>query len=51
MVEASIKNLNTNKKALAKTKSGKDLPKRMKCSFYGKTMENVRNRVKIELTK
>ena len=39
---------NTKERAIAKTEFEKDLPKGRVCSFYGKTMENIRNRIKIE---
>ena len=42
---------NTNKRAAAKNNSDKDLLKYINCCFNGKTMENVRNRVKTEFNK
>ena len=39
------------KKTAAKIDYDKNLPKSMNCCFYGKTLENVRNRVKTEFIK
>ena len=41
----------TGKRAVEKHGFYKDLPKFMNCSFYSKTMENVRNKVKTEMPK
>ena len=40
---------NTQKRALAKIEFEKEMPKGKNCSFSCKTMENVRNRLKIKL--
>ena len=40
---------NTNQRTIAKTNFEKDLWKLMNNSFYGKTVENIRNRVDIEI--
>ena len=42
---------NTNKRASAKNDFDKDLPKSMNCSFYGKTMGNIRNRLELKFIK
>ena len=42
-------NQNTQKRTKAKTKFEKDLYKLMKNAFFGKTIENVRDRTKIEI--
>ena len=39
---------NTNKKALAENYFEKELLKTIACSFFGKTMENVTDRVNID---
>ena len=41
----------TDKRTAAKTNFDEDLPKPMKCSFYDKTIGNVRNRLKAKLIK
>ena len=41
----------TDKRTVEKIDSDKDLPKSMNCSYFGRTMENVRNRVNLELMK
>ena len=41
--------LNTQKRTKAKTNSGKDLYKLMNNAFFGKTIENVRERVNLEI--
>ena len=40
---------NTSKLAAARNDFDEDLPKYLNCCFYGKTMENVKNRTKKEL--
>ena len=42
---------NTKKRAEAKSDFMKDYHKNLICSFFGKTMEDVRNRIKIEFVK
>ena len=44
-------NFNTQKRNKAKNDFEKDFYKLLNNSFYGKTMENLRNRLKIELIK
>ena len=40
-----------DERAQAKFDFDKDLPKSMNCSFYGKTVESIRNILNIELVK
>ena len=42
---------NTKKRAQADSDSKKDYHKNIICSFFGKTMEDVRNRIKVEFVK
>ena len=42
---------NTKKRAAAKSDFMKDYHKNLICSFFGKTMEDVRNRIKVEFVK
>ena len=46
-----IYKFNTQKRSLAVNDFEKDFYKLLKCAFYGKTMENVRNRLKIKFIK
>ena len=42
---------NTQKRAQADSNFMKDYHKNLICSFFGKTMEDVRNRIKVESAK
>ena len=42
---------NTQKKATAEYDFDKELRKSINCSFYGKTKQNVRNRLKLDIIK